>query len=610
MADRATAAVGTARTLRRICVYTHIKSVQILISLLKQYNIRHLVISPGTRNTALAHSVETDDFFTCYSIVDERSAGYFALGISEALNVPVCVSCTAATATCNYLPAIKQAYERGIQLVALTADQDPYNMFHMEDQCIDQVDMFHGYTKCAVDVPMVQNDKDYWYCNRRINEALMALNAGRNGPIQINYHMSYGLDEISTFDVKTLPQTRKIQRYTATDELIPIAELLKGKKRILVVGGSDYNASGHLKQVLADFTERYNCVAICDNFANAYSDHPRVLNPRMLGDTITRGQIRNLKPDLVLSFGNVYYSTVKYFLPQYNGTVEHWQIAPDGIINDGYHYLTKVFCTQVETFFEKMNSLSEKYSDGAYAELWRKRMEMVQEPDLGFTNFYAIKHLCRQLPENSVLHTSVLDSIRLSNYVDMPPSIRCFANIGADGIDGALSSFLGQADGEPELAFLIIGDLSILYDMNALLQTIPCNVRIMVVNNYAGAEFHKNFGLERIPTINQLVAAGHSVKIEKCCINGQFDYLSAKDRQELEAALKEFCSPGERPILLEVFTDAATDAATLKKYWQLNHTDEPAGKRSLRGWAVAVVNRMLPQEVKNKLSKVYNALRS
>lgn len=122
-------------------MYTHIRSVQILISLLKQFDIQHIVLSPGTRNTALAHSVETDEFFKCYSIVDERSAGYFALGISEALGVPVCISCTAATATCNYLPAMKEAYQRGIQLIALTADQDPYEMFHMEDQCINQVDI-------------------------------------------------------------------------------------------------------------------------------------------------------------------------------------------------------------------------------------------------------------------------------------------------------------------------------------------------------------------------------------------------------------------------------------------------------------------------------------
>lgn len=591
-------------------MYTHIKGVQILISLLKQYNIRHLVISPGTRNTALAHSVETDDYFTCYSIVDERSAGYFALGIAEALDEPVCVSCTAATATCNYLPAMKQAYERGIQLVALTADQDPYGMFHMEDQCIDQVDMFHGYVKCAVDVPMVRNEKDEWYCNRRINEAFLALNQGGKGPIQINYHMSYGLAEISTFDIEQLPETRKIQQYNTLQELLPLAKQLAQKKRILVVGGSAFEASGRLKKALALFTQRYDSVAICDNYANAYSDSMRVLNPKMLGDTITRDQVRKLKPDLILTFGNVYYSTVKYFLPQYAKDVEHWQIAPDGIINDGYHCLTKVICVTPEDTFEEFNALSEKTSGGAYADLWKQRLGMVQEPDLGFTNFYAIKKLCQRLPENSILHTSVLDSIRLSNYVDMPHSVRCFANIGADGIDGALSSFLGQAAEDTELAFLIIGDLSFLYDMNALLQQIGDNVRIMVVNNYAGAEFHKNFGAERIPTINQLVAAGHSVSAEKCCFGGQMRYLSARDPRELEQALEIFCTAGNGPVLLEVFTDAATDATTLKTYWKINHMEDQTARRSIKGRIISTAQKLLPEKAKEKLRRVYDAMRS
>lgn len=591
-------------------MYTHIKGVQILISLLKQFNIRHLVISPGTRNTALAHSVETDDFFTCYSIVDERSAGYFALGLAEALDAPVCVSCTAATATCNYLPAMKEAYERGIQLVALTADQDPYGMFHMEDQCIDQVDMFHGYVKCAVDVPMVRDEKDYWYCNRRINEAFLALNHNGKGPVQVNYHMSYGLAEISTFDVEELPKTRKIDRYETENDLSEIADLLKTKKRILIVGGSDYDISGQLRQVLAAFTERYESVAVCDNFANVYSGSERILNPKTLGDVISFWEVKDLEPDLILSFGNVYYSTIKYFLPQYAKTAEHWQIAVDGMLNDGFHCLTKVFQFRPEVFFENMNRLADGISDGSYAKLWQERLKLIHEPELGFTNFYAIKTLAEQLPEHAVLHTSVLDSIRLSNYVNLPATVKCFANIGADGIDGALSAFLGQAETEKNLSFLIVGDLSILYDMNALLQGIPANVRIMVVNNYAGAEFHKNFGLERIPTLNQYVAAGHNVKIERCCINAQFRYLSAANREELEQVLPQFMSDGDSPVLLEVFTDAPTDAATLKEYWKVNHMTAPQGKTSLRGMAVGIANKLLSQRAKDKIRNVLNALRS
>lgn len=591
-------------------MYTHIKSVQILISLLKQFEIRHLVISPGTRNTALAHSVETDDFFTCYSVVDERSAGYFALGIAQALDVPVCVSCTAATATCNYLPAMKEAYEQGIQLVALTADQDAYHMFHMEDQCIDQVDMFHGYVKCAVDVPMVRDEKDEWYCNRRINEAFLALDHNGKGPVQINYHMAYGLDEISEFDVETLPQTRKIERYDASADFGAFAQLLKQKKRILVVGGSDYDASGSLRAALKTFTERYNSVALCDNYANAYSGCDRVLNPKTLGDVISFWQVADLKPDLILSFGNVYYSTIKYFLPQYAQSAEHWQIAPDGVINDGYHCLKKVFQCRPETFFENVNRMTQTENQGAYAKLWQERLSKIHEPDLGFTNFYAIKTLGERLPANAVLHTSVLDSIRISNYINLPESTRCFANIGADGIDGALSSFLGQAATEKGLAFLIIGDLSILYDLNALLQDIPANARIMVVNNYAGAEFHKNFGLARIPTLNRLVAAGHNVKLEKCCIHSRLRYLSAENRQELEDALPLFLTEGDAPMLLEVFTDAPTDATTLKEYWRINHMSAPAGKPSIRGLFAGLANKILSQKAKDKIRRVLKALRS
>ena len=590
-------------------MYTHIKGVQILISLLKQYNIRHLVISPGTRNTALAHSVETDDFFTCYSVVDERSAGYFALGIAEALDVPVCVSCTAATATCNYLPAMKQAYERGIQLIALTADQDPYTMFHMEDQCIDQVDMFHGYVKCAVDVPKVENDRDYWYCNRRINEAFMALDRDGKGPVQINYHMSYGLAEISTYDVQQLPQTRKIQRYDMPVDFAAIAKLLEEKKRILVVGGSDYCSNDGLRQALAEFTQRYDAVALCDNFANAYSENDRVLNPKSIGDVISTWQMGQLAPDLIISFGNVYYSTVKYFLTQYANKAEHWQLAPDGIINDGYQCLKKVFCCRPEVFFGGVNT-DAGMQTGNYAKVWQERLALIQTPELGFTNFNAIKMLGMYLPENALLHTSVLDSIRLSNYVCLPKTTKCFANIGADGIDGALSAFLGQAATEHGLAFLIIGDLSFLYDMNALLQEIPANVRIMVINNYAGAEFHKNFGMERIPSINNLVAAGHNVKVEQCCIHTHFRYLKAENQQQLENALVEFVNPEGGPVLLEVFTDAREDAATLKRYWHSNHMNAPAGKTSLRGLAIGAANKLLSQETKEKIRKVLRALRS
>lgn len=589
-------------------MYTHIKGVQILISLLKQFNIRHIVISPGTRNTALAHSVENDDFFSCYSIVDERSAGYFALGISEALDVPVCASCTAATATCNYLPAIKEAYEKNIQLIALTADQDPYEMFHMEDQCIDQVDMFHGYVKCAVDVPKVNTERDYWYFNRRVNEALLELDHNGKGPIQINYHMSYSLKEISTFDVEQLPTTRKINRYSDDIDFDMWTSELMKKKRILVVGGSDYDVTGKLRKAINIFAQKYNTTVIADTYANIYSDE-LILNPKMLGDSITSGYVNQLAPDLIITFGNVYYSTVKYFMQSYSTAVEHWQIAADGMMNDGYHCLKNIFECRPEEFFEGVTKKCSSKNDMEYFELWKKRVELFKYPDLKFTNFKVIQEFCKRIPENALLHTTVLDSIRMSNYVDMPNTVRCFANIGADGIDGALSTFLGQAKSETELTFLLIGDLCLLYDMNALLQKMPKNVRILVINNYAGAEFHKNFGLERIATLNQYVAAGHSVKIEQC-ISSQFKYLCATNIDELQEAIDTFTKDGETPILLEVFTDAPTDAAVLKEYWSLNRLETQDGSGKVKKVIRELANKILNDKSKEKIRRIIAAVKS
>ena len=102
---------------------------------------------------AFVHIVEMDPFFRCYSIVDERSAAFFALGLSEALDEPVGFACTSATASCNYMPAMKEAYERNIQLVALTSDKQRYQRFHGVSQVINQVDMFAPYCRYAVDLP-------------------------------------------------------------------------------------------------------------------------------------------------------------------------------------------------------------------------------------------------------------------------------------------------------------------------------------------------------------------------------------------------------------------------------------------------------------------------
>ena len=113
-------------------MYSDNKTIQILISLLKEFGVSQAVLSAGTRNVPFVHSVEKDDYFNCHSVVDERSAAYFAIGLALEYNEPVLISCTSGTASANYTSAICEAYEQHIPLVVLTSDRNQYFLGHLE----------------------------------------------------------------------------------------------------------------------------------------------------------------------------------------------------------------------------------------------------------------------------------------------------------------------------------------------------------------------------------------------------------------------------------------------------------------------------------------------
>lgn len=573
-------------------MYSSVKNVQILISLLKQHNIKYFVNSPGSRNTPLVHSIENDPDFTCFSIVDERSAAFFALGLSEALDEPVCVTCTAATATCNYAPAMKEAYERNIQLVALTADRERYELFQMKEQLINQVNMYNEFVKYAIDVPEVKNLDDELYANRIINEALLELNHNGKGPIQINYSVV----DWEKFSVENIPKQRVISRIEK--EEINSEELkkkLENKSRIIFYIGMDISKNDELTKLLNIVEKQYNCVVLCDNYSNIDGEH--FINASVLGECITRNEIDKMIPDLVITIGTVFYSPLRNYLASKKYNFEHWHIAVDGVINDAFKKLTTVFeCLPVEF----LNAIQNESGNNSYQyyKQWKDRIDKVQYNNLGFSNFSVIKDFCNKVPENSIVHASVLNAIRISNYFGFKDSVKCYANVGADGIDGALSTFIGEANATDKLSFLLIGDLSFLYDLNSIDYVDKNNMRILVINNYAGAEFYKNFGLKMIPTLDKHVAARHHTKIKNAILSKNVEYIKAENQEELNDGLKKLVGESDKPIILEVFTDANTDASTLKKFWSDNRIENSQEK------VKKILKKVLSKEQMDKLKRI------
>ena len=252
-------------------MYTELKSYQIIIALLKKYGIRHCVLSAGSRNVPFVHSIEEDPFFKCYSVVDERSAGYFAMGIAQELNEPVVISCTSSTATCNYWPAVAAAYYQNVPLVILTSDRTPAMLKQREDQMIDQVGMFDRHVRKSVNLPIVDDQDNFIFCQRLVNEALLELNHHGTGPVHINVPMkAYN----NSFNVKKLPDVVWFERLDKLSEEAvwnKKIEKLKKAKRILIVCGQMSHVSDKLRNNLDRFFEKFNTSLTMEYMTNIYA---------------------------------------------------------------------------------------------------------------------------------------------------------------------------------------------------------------------------------------------------------------------------------------------------------------------------------------------------
>lgn len=554
-------------------MYTELKAYQIIIALFKKWGIKHCVLSAGSRNVPFVHSIEKDPFFKCYSVVDERSAGYFALGLSQQLQEPVVISCTSSTATCNYWPPVAEAFYQGVPLIVLTSDRNPAMLGQWEDQMIDQVGMYDRHVRKSVNLPAEINNQDDWiYCQRLVNEALLELNHHGTGPVHINIPMkSYN----NSFNTKSLPEVIKIDRVEVlSDDSLwkEKIEELKNAKRILVTVGQRSYFSDNLNKQLTDFFHHYNAAISVDYMSNVDCDG--ALNLSVSTDTryITVNKFKELLPDIVISFGGNVFGGIKEELLKFKGEFRHWSIQEDGRVVDMYKSLDTIFECSAEYFFSKANEMaSSSKNDEVYYNKFKEYNDKVVYPEFEYGNIYAIKNVVENIPSGSTLHLSINDSIRITNFFKLNPNIKVFANIGTHGIDGCMSSLIGQSNGTDSLSYLVIGDLSFFYDMNSLrIRHLGKNVRILLLNNHGGEEFYFNH-MWKDKYSDLHTTARHKTKAEGWVKENGFLYLSAHDKESYDKALPQFMAKeSDRPILLEVFSEMKTDADSIYDFYDLS----------------------------------------
>lgn len=554
-------------------MYTELKSYQYIIALLKKYGISHCVLSAGSRNVPFVHSIEKDPYFHCYSVVDERSAGYFALGLAQEIGEPVVISCTSSTATANYWPPVAEAFYQGVPLVVLTSDRDPEMLGQWEDQMIDQVGMYDRHVRKSINLPIIHDHDDEIYCQRILNEALLELDHHGTGPVHINVPMkSYN----NSFNIKELPQVRKIDRLTLEDDSdrwIEKIQHLKRSKRILVTCGQYSFFNRKLEERLNAFFKHFNAAISVEYMSNVQIKHSLNLNVCMDARYATKNKVKELLPDIVISFGGNIFSGVKEQLQKFNGSFEHWLIQDDGRIVDLYKSLTTVFECTPNYFFKTVmaNTTETDLNDMNYYKKFKEYVDSVRIPEFRYSHVYAIQQVAEKIPANSILHLSINDSIRIVNFFQLNPRIRVFANIGTHGIDGCLSTFLGQASATDKEAYLVIGDLSFFYDMNALrTRHIKNNVHILMINNEGGSEFYFN-KMWKDDASDLHTTARHHTKAEGWVKSNNFIYLSAHDKNSFQDAFTRFMQTDlNKPVFFEVFTEMKSDSDTIYNFFDLS----------------------------------------
>ena len=278
--------------------------------------------------------------------------------------------------------------------------------------------------------------------------------------------------------------------------------------------------------------------------------------------------LQALRPDLVITVGgHVVSKRLKQFLRRTPSLV-HWHVSPDGLPADLFCALTTVVEASPADFF-RLFFRSEALPFGVYAQLWHESCARLASPETGYSEMYAVRRVLEALPPHAVLHLANSSAVRLAELCRLPEGVEVQCNRGVNGIEGSVSAAVGYAAVSDRLNFLLVGDLSFFYDMNALWNGhVRSNLRIVVLNNGGGAIFHALPGLDMAGDTRRFVTASHGASAAGWAESQGFTYLRVTDTVSLLAALDDLLDEAATaPVLLEVFTDAETDAEEQRNYY-------------------------------------------
>ncbi len=548
---------------------------QYVVQLCKARAVKHIVISPGSRNAPLTIGFTNQSFFKCYSIVDERSAAFFALGIAQQTAESVAVVCTSGSALLNYYPAVAEAFYSGLPLIVISADR-PEHLINIGDgQTIIQP---HAFGKHILFEANLVSPKKTLFSSlksaktkaqKRIRKAIETAQE-KKGPVHINVPFDEPLYDTTTTpdwlpdEVQSAAQSAAFKLNSST-----LNTWKKAKRKMVLVGVNPPNTlAAEFIKILA---QDPSVIVLTETTSNLH--HPNFFP--FIDQLITpldEDEFTALQPEVLLTFGGLIISKkIKAFLRTYQPKY-HWHVG--GVrANDTYFALNQHFTCSPNTFFGQLLE-SKPSTESTYFQHWNSIKELrVQRHktyinSMPFSDFKAFELISDAIPNEFMVQSSNSSAIRYLQLFEFHPSIALYCNRGTSGIDGSSSTAVGASVVSNVPTVLITGDLSFFYDINAFWNAyVPPNFRVILINNKGGGIFRILPGNDNSELFETYFETKHNRSAESAAKTYNLTYQSAHSTESLKTALDLFFKPCTKPKLLEIFTPSNENDKILLSYF-------------------------------------------
>lgn len=550
--------------------------VQLIVDQCEVYGIKKIVFSPGSRNAPFAISFDENPFFETFVIHDERVAAFFAIGLSQELNEPVALCCTSGSAALNYYPAIAEAFYRCLPILVITADRPACWINQGDGQTIVQNDLFKSHIRYSVSLDDTHvSDESIWRAQLDTAEGMSYLLEKWKGPVHFNVGLSeplYNTVEKSK-NYSRLIQNKLIHNEIQSSFLKKASQQLSDCKIMVLCGQRATNANLNIE--LEKFAKNSNVIVLVENTSNLWGESFISCIDRTLNG-IHSDKEEEYQPDILISLGGAVVSKkIKSFLRRAKPKI-HWKIGNEFPWMDTYQCLTESIEIEPEEFFKQINTIDYSKNKQNYFGLWKKidylakdRIAACMQGIDNLTDLVAFDAIFQLLPENSVLHMANSSVVRYCQLFDPIRNVRYEANRGTSGIDGSTSTAVGAAIANPnQQHYLVSGDISFLYDSNALwMVNFPKNLKIIVINNQGGGIFKIIPGPAGSNQGKKYFESAHNQKAEPIAKAYGLTCDSLDQKINLYQKLDNFFNLNNETQLIEIHTDSEQNPKDLNHFF-------------------------------------------